>query len=106
MKVVIDIDKQHFELLQMAVMNGLGDNAQKIIAQGIPLVEYCEVQPEPFINKPCVSEQVCHEDKIKVLDKIRAEIHETAEMHEDGDYYIRDEWIDEYFDKYKAESEG
>ena len=106
MKVVIDIDKQHFELLQMAVMNGLGDNAQKIIAQGIPLDEYCEVQPEPFINKPCVSEQVCHEDKIKVLDKIRAEIHETAEMHEDGDYYIRDEWIDEYFDKYKAESEG
>lgn len=37
MKVIIDIDEQHFELLQMAVMNGMGDNAQKIIAQGIPL---------------------------------------------------------------------
>ena len=37
MKVLIDIDEQHFELLQMAVMNGMGDNAQKIIAQGIPL---------------------------------------------------------------------
>lgn len=36
MKMIIDIDKQHFELLQMAVMNGMGDNAQKIIAQGIP----------------------------------------------------------------------
>lgn len=41
----------------------------------------------------------------EVLDKIRAELHETAEMHEDGDYYLRDEWIDEYFDKYKTESE-
>ena len=34
MKLIIDIDEQHFELLQMAVMNGMGDNAQKIIAQG------------------------------------------------------------------------
>lgn len=40
-----------------------------------------------------------------VLDKIRAELHATAELHEDGGYCIRDEWIDEYFDKYKAESE-
>lgn len=44
-------------------------------------------------------------DGLAVLDKIRAEIHATAEMHEDGNYYIRDEWIDEYFDKYKAETE-
>lgn len=29
---------------------------------------------EPFINKPCVSEGVCHEDKMQVLEKIRAEI--------------------------------
>ena len=42
---------------------------------------------------------------IEILDKIRAELHATAEMHEDGDYYLRDEWIDEYFNKYKAESE-
>ena len=40
-----------------------------------------------------------------ILDKIRAELHATAEMHEDGDYYLRDEWIDEIFNKYKAESE-
>ena len=32
------------------------------------------VTPRPFINKPCVSEGVCREDKIQVLDKIRAEI--------------------------------
>jgi hypothetical protein len=29
-----------------------------------------------------------------VLDQIRAEIHANAEMHDDGDYYLRDEWID------------
>lgn len=40
-----------------------------------------------------------------ILDKIRAELHATAEMHEDGNYYLRDEWIGEIFDKYKAESE-
>lgn len=32
------------------------------------------LEQEPFINKTCVSEGVCHEDKIKVLDKISAEI--------------------------------
>ena len=37
MKLIIDIDEQHFELLKMVVMNGMGNNAQKIIAQGIPL---------------------------------------------------------------------
>lgn len=29
---------------------------------------------ELFMNKPCVAHQVCHEDKVKILDKIRAEI--------------------------------
>ena len=41
----------------------------------------------------------------EVLDEIRAELHETAEMHEDGDYYLREEWIDEIIDDYKKESE-
>lgn len=41
---------------------------------------------------------------VDVLDKIRAELHATAEFHDDGDCYLRDEWIDEIFDKYKAES--
>ena len=43
--------------------------------------------------------------EVDVLDKIRAELHANAEMHDDSDYYLRDEWIDEIFDKYKAESE-
>ena len=37
------------------------------------------------------------------LDKIITEIHATAELHADGDYYLRDEWIDEIFDKYMTE---
>lgn len=32
------------------------------------------LEQEPFINKPCVSKGACHEDKIKALDKISAEI--------------------------------
>ncbi len=50
------------------------------------------------------NEEAALEKKIehyeKALDKMRAELHATAEMHEDGSYYIRDEWIDECFDKY------
>lgn len=49
--------------------------------------------------------QVERESKREVLDKLRAELHATAEMHEDGDYYLRDEWIDEYFDNYLTKSE-
>ena len=33
---------------------------------------------EPFINKPCVSEQACNEDKMKVLEKIKTEIEAHA----------------------------
>lgn len=42
----------------------------------------------------------------EVLDRIRNEMHATAEKHEDGVYYLRDEWVDEIIDKYKGESEG
>ena len=34
------------------------------------------------------------------LEKIKEELHATAEMHEDGDYYLRDKWVDEILDKY------
>ena len=37
------------------------------------------------------------------LDKIKAEIHATAEMHEDENYYLREEWIDEIIDKCRKE---
>ena len=43
---------------------------------------------------------------IDELEKLRAELHETAEMHIDGDYYLRDEWIDEYIDNHISELKG
>ena len=45
-------------------------------------------------------------EKVDMLEEIRAELHLTAEMHDDGDYYLRDEWIDEYFDDYKKDIYG
>ena len=65
------------------------------------------LEQEPFMNKPCVAHQICHEDKVKVLEKIRAEI---KQMDFDfGDYYDRTDTIREMvltvIDKYKAESE-
>mgnify|MGYP003303656191 CR=1 FL=1 len=42
----------------------------------------------------------------EVLDRIRNEMHATAEKHEDGVYYLRDEWIDEIIDKYAEEDKA
>jgi len=52
-----------------------------------------EWEEEPFINKPCISTGVCHEDKVKVLDKIRAEI-ERLHYHPKLDFIKNDEVVD------------
>ena len=72
-------------------------------------------QKEPFINKPCVSEGVCREDKMKVLEKIKEEIRAlspkpTAYEVVDGNHIKEAVWetLDEVLqviDKYMAESE-
>lgn len=43
---------------------------------------------------------------ISELEKLRSELHETAEMHCDGDYYLRDEWIDEYVNNHISKLKG
>jgi hypothetical protein len=64
------------------------------------------LEQEPFINKSCISEGVCHEDKVKVLDKIRAELDEQTEIHSDGEFYIKNIDVKRIIDKYtKGESE-
>ena len=64
------------------------------------------VQPEPFINKPCVSEGVCHEDKMKVLEKIRAEIEQiTDTMGVRYNQYVSKIDVLQIIDKYMAERE-
>ena len=71
MKLIIEIDEQHFEILQCAVRNGMGDNSQKIIANGIPLDKiraeiegltyyWCEVNPKSVID-----------DALQIIDKYR-----------------------------------
>ena len=37
------------------------------------------LEQEPFINKPCVSQGICHEDKVKVLEDIKAELKRMAD---------------------------
>ena len=71
MKLIIEIDEQHFELLQMAVMNGMGDNAQKIIAQGIPL-DNIRDEIEEVLTDYIIGEQDTPTAKkmFKVMDKV------------------------------------
>ena len=75
------------------------------------VIELCEgwwlghTKEDDFATEVRALPTVTQKPETDILDKIRAELHATAEMHEDGDYYLRDEWIDEYFDKYKEESE-
>ena len=74
-----------------------------------------EWEEEPFINKPCISTGVCHEDKVKVLDKIRAEIEQVKSiMNEEIINHDRKDLINfvnglnqslVIINKYKAESE-
>lgn len=52
-----------------------------------------EWEEEPFINKPCISTGVCHEDKVKVLDNIRDEI-ERLHYHPKLDFIKNDEVIE------------
>ncbi len=73
------------------------------------------VQPEPFINKPCVSEGACEHDKQSVIAKIKAEIEQKAKIEEVGGRGIGKsiryglcialEIIDKYKAEIKAESE-
>lgn len=62
---------------------------------------------EPFINKPCVSSEVCEHDKQKILDKIRAEIraYSIYVMPQHG-RTIREADVLHIIDKYKAETEA
>ena len=71
------------------------------------------LEQESFMNKPCVAHQVCHEDKVKVLDKVRDEIAEIAingQVDEHTAFIRTGEQVKQValdiIDKYKAESEN
>lgn len=70
------------------------------------------LEQQPFINKPCISEGICREDKIQVLDKMRAEIKkwywQADKQALAKDPCVVDAMVDLFIrtiDKYKAESE-
>lgn len=46
------------------------------------------------------------EPKAEILDEIKSELLQTAEKHEDGDYYLHDKWVSEIIDKFKSEEQG
>ena len=85
-------------------------NSGRIIANKHRMLKALE--QEPFMNKTCVSSEVCEHDKKVVLDKIRAEIEQLRpnlrpEQMTDYDYAMVDAVNDiaAIIDKCKAESE-
>lgn len=58
---------------------------------------------EPFINKPCVAWGVCREDKMKVLEKIKAEIEHMIPFSKEA--LSMKLGMLEIIDKYMTESE-
>ena len=90
-----------------------GETACKCAKEHRQLAEWLKdykrlLEQEPFMNKPCVAHQICHEDKIKMIDEIRAEILDIC-----CDQYCENpltasavrEMVLEIIDEYKAESE-
>ena len=63
------------------------------------------LKQESFMNKPCVAHQVCHEDKIKVLDKIKTEINAMPTDYCGGYIGLDKQEVLQVIDKYKAEGE-
>lgn len=70
------------------------------------------LEAQTFINKPCISEGICREDKMQVLDKIRAETKEwywqADKQALSKDPCVVDAMVDLFIrtiDKYKSESE-
>jgi len=85
------------------------EKAKEAIREAYGNSEYTEeiikaLEQEPFINKACVSSNVCKHDKAVALEKIKTEIEqiELLARYTRGD--IKQMAID-IIDKYKAESE-
>ena len=59
-------------------------------------------------NQPLITSVLPAEPKVEangineIINKIRADLHYNSEMHEDGNWYLMDKWVDEILDKYKA----
>jgi len=113
------IEQEPYEdcISRQAVINGIDNYIEKVQSTGAKddFISFEElvvkalpsVKPqEPFINKPCVAHQVCHEDKVKILDKIRAEINTMpCAITSMKEIYVNRDKVIDIIDKCKAESE-
>lgn len=115
MRLEVDIPEHHYNNIMDLDSVSLGRVPYKaIIMYAINAIKHGKVlEQEPFINKPCVSSEVCEHDKNKVLDKIRAEIEQlpTTLIDVQRPHSVVERDVVELgsviriFDKYKAESE-
>jgi hypothetical protein len=90
---------------RLATING--EKSSGKIYEGYKLVLEL-LENEKFMNKPCISSEVCEHDKNEVLDKVKAEIEklQTYKMFigEEETYVERDDVL-AIIDKYIVESE-
>lgn len=94
--------KRHIELY---CVDGISREAEEMAIKAL--------EQEPFMNKPCISANVCEHDKNVVLDKVRAEIkalspEPTAYDVVDGNPIKEAVWetltdVLQIIDKYRAE---
>ena len=98
MKLIVDVPNSLYANLSTIKNESVaGKRILECVKNGTP--------QEPFMNKPCVAHQVCHEDKVKILDKIRAEIAGlTYYWCEVNPKTVIDDVL-QIINKYKAESE-
>lgn len=62
------------------------------------------LEQEPFINKDCVSKGACHEDKIRVLDKITTEMEQlTVTVDTNHNQYVSKNDVINIINKYMTE---
>ena len=103
--VLIHIDKNDYH----RIVNGFANEDDAVMFEDLFKngVQLHNNQQELFMNKPYIAHQACHEDKVKVLDKIRAEIEEHAKIDQNLNIDRARAlcWCLDVIDKYKTESE-
>lgn len=67
-------------------------------------ISHCRFLVCPVYNQKII-EAIPKADVVNILDEIKTELYATAEMHDDGDYYLRKEWIGEIFDNARRRHE-
>ena len=104
MKLLIELDEECIKAIDKIKFLIGGRTDRKLQLEIIKAIKNGKpIEQEPFINKPCVSSEVCEHDKQKVLGKIRSEIEQDAFKDVNGSKYIFVNRVNQILDKYKGE---